>query len=66
MGNQNQHPEGESQDVPEAPAAPRSARRPPPRREFIAEVDCIYNGGYVSAGTRVTAEAEHIPHFRRA
>ncbi|MDR2020673.1 MAG: hypothetical protein LBQ14_07925 [Treponema sp.] len=35
-------------------------------REFIAEVDCIYRGRYVTAGTRVTAEAERIPHFRRA
>lgn len=35
-------------------------------RVFIAEVDCIYEGRYVTAGTRVSAAVERIPHFRSA
>jgi hypothetical protein len=33
--------------------------------EFVAEVDCIYNGLYTSAGTRIQAAAESVPHFKR-
>jgi hypothetical protein len=60
------------QNPQDGPATPESGQLPPPQkaeagtREFIAEVDCIYNGRYTAAGTRVTAATKSIPHFRRA
>jgi hypothetical protein len=49
-----------------AAASNAAIANPAKGREFIAEVDCIYNGRYVTAGTIVFAEADRIPHFRRA
>ena len=52
--------------APQQPDAPAADAAPETFREFIAEVDCIYEGRYVAAGTRVIAAAESIPHFRTA
>jgi hypothetical protein len=59
-----ENPLGPGVEAPEArvdaaPEAPRGRLR-----EFVAEVNCIYQGRYTYAGTKVFSEAKEIPHFR--
>jgi hypothetical protein len=63
--NKNSHP-GDTAAAGPSEQAPLNALPKENFREFVAEVDCIYRGKYAAAGTRIRADAESLPHFRRA